>query len=387
MLNMIRVRFLEYKPMIPVFISMTVMSLILVYTFGIGFSQEYKPLVAIVNEDNTFESNRIVNELIAMDEFEIIEYEYEDAINLVESSKVIAVIKIPKDYSENVHNGTGVIDFIKTGQVMEHTALELAVKSITERIFGNKDYIDGIEIAYIMSNVNMDREYLENSINDYYNNRPIMIIKSKIYESEAKNTYDSLKQSFMGFTLFFSLFTMVFGIGNIVDNKQKRVWHRQIVSPITGVQILGSALVTGFLIGFLQIGTMMMSGAYIFNIDLGESMISLLLVISAYIISAMCMGLFISGLVKTEQQLSAISPMIIVSTSMLGGCMWPLEIVANSFIRNLSIITPQRWAMEGLRQVIINRGGLSNIVEPITYMLILAIVFFGLSLIPYRKVT
>jgi len=110
MLNMIRVRFLEYKPMIPVFISMTVMSLILVYTFGIGFSQEYKPLVAIVNEDNTFESNRIVNELIAMDEFEIIEYEYEDAINLVESSKVIAVIKIPKDYSENVHNGTGVID-------------------------------------------------------------------------------------------------------------------------------------------------------------------------------------------------------------------------------------------------------------------------------------
>jgi len=199
--------------------------------------------------------------------------------------------------------------------------------------------------------------------------------------------YDSLKQSFMGFTLFFSLFTMVFGIGNIVDNKQKRVWHRQKVSPITGVQILGSALVTGFLIGFLQIGTMMMSGAYIFNIDLGESMISLLLVISAYIISAMCMGLFISGLVKTEQQLSAISPMIIVSTSMLGGCMWPLEIVANSFIRNLSIITPQRWAMEGLRQVIINRGGLSNIVEPITYMLILAIVFFGLSLIPYRKVT
>lgn len=385
MLNMIIIRFKEYKQIVPVFISMTVMAVGLIYVFGIGFGQGYQPQVAIVNDDKSVESEQIVEALVKDDTYDTQVLQYDDGINALKSGSVIAVIHIPADYSVEFYDGTTQIDFIKTNNVMEHMALEMALEAVINRTFGNKNFLDSVQPAYQMLNLEMNRKELGNTINDLYRDRPMASIEAKTYESDAANYYDSLKQSFMGFTLFFSLFTMVFGIGNIVDNKQIRVWHRQVVSPISGMNILGSALIVGFVVGFLQIGTMMFSASYVFNIDVGESFLALMLVISAYIITAMCMGLMISGFVKTEQQLSAVSPMIIVSTSMLGGCMWPLELVTNPFIRNLSIITPQRWAMQGLQQVIIYKGDLSNVIEPITYSLILALVFFAISIVPYRK--
>ena len=385
MLNMILIRFKEYKQIVPVLISMTVMAIGLIYIFGIGFGQEYKPLVAIVNEDESTESQQIVDELLRDDTYESKALDYEDSINELKSGSVIAVLHIPANYSVDFYQGSGKVDFIKTANLMEHMALEMSLESIINRIFGNKNFMDSVEPAYRMLNIEMNQVELGNTINDLYRDRPMATIEASTYESGAANYYDSLKQSFMGFILFFSLFTMVFGIGSIVDNKQNRVWHRQIVSPIGGTSILGSALVVGFVVGFIQIAIMMLTASYVFNIDVGESMMALMLVISAYVVAAICMGLMISGFVKTEQQLSAVSPMIIVSTSMLGGCMWPLEMVSNPIIRNLSIITPQRWAMQGLQQVIIYKGDVSNVMEPIVYSLLLALVFFVISIIPYRK--
>ncbi len=385
MLNMIWVRIKEYRAIIPVFISMTVMSVALIYVFGVGFGQEYKPPVALVNEDGSYESGQIVDQMMAEKAYEIALLDYDTAVNELKSGAVIAVIRIPENYSQDYYEGKGIIDFIKTATVIEHTALEMTLRSVVDRTFGNELFLDGVSPAYQMLQLDMNRENLNETINDLYRDRPMIHVEAKTYESDAANYYDSLKQSFMGFIIFFSLFTMVFGVGSIVDNKHTRVWHRQIVSPINGTMILGSMLAVGFVVGFLQIGTMMFSAKYIFDIDLGDSMIALMLVIGTYILTALCMGLMISGFVKTEQQLSAVSPMIIVSTSMLGGCMWPLEMVTNPIIRNLSILTPQRWAMQGLQQVIIYRGDVSNVMEPIGYSLILALIFFVISIIPYRK--
>lgn len=386
MLNMIHIRFLEYKRMWPVVVSMTVMAIVFIYTFGIGFSQEIKSTVVIVDEDQSKESQNIIDALVWEDKFEIINLSYEEAVALLEKNKALAVIVIPSNFHVDIYNEMGQIDFIKIGLVMEHTTLEMSLKDIVARSIGNRTYINQIEPAYEQMGIDLDKERMYLTIEDLYRDRPMLKLNISTYESSAVNFYDSLKQSFMGFMLFFSLFTMVFGIGSIVEDKQNRVWHRQRVSPLTGGKILGSALIVGFIVGFIQLGLMILSGKYLFNIDLGESTLALLLVISAYIIAAMSLGLCVSGLVKTEQQLGAISPMIIVGTSMIGGCMWPLEMVTNPFIKNLSIITPQRWAMEGLQKVIIYKGTVSDVTQPILYLLILTIFFFVLAMIPYKKV-
>ena len=385
MLNMIRVRFLEYKRLWPVILAMTVMAIVFIYIFGVGFSQEYKSSVSIVDNSGSEESIAFIEGLKELNNFTIYVLDHDESIKQLEKSDIIATIVIPENYNTAVYDGTASLDFIKTGMLMEHETLKQSIKDIVSETIGNSRFIDSIAPVYGMLNINLNKELLLEAVEDNYRDRPIMVIDSKVYDSDGANFYDSLKHSFMGFILFFSLFTMVFGIGSIVEDKENRIWHRQIVSPLPGTTILGSALIVGFVVGFLQIGMMIISGKYIFDIDLGNSTPALVLVLSAYIIASMSLGLFISSFVKTEQQLGAVSPMIIVSTSMLGGCMWPLEMVTNKLVRGLSLITPQRWAMEGLQKIILYNGNVADVLQQIIYLLILSFVFFIFAMIPYLK--
>jgi len=385
MLNMIRVRFLEYKRLWPVILAMTVMAIVFIYIFGGGFSQEYKSNVSVVDNSGSEESIAFIEGLKNLDNFSIYVLDYDESIKQLEKSDIIAVVVIPENYNTAVYDGTASLEFIKTGRLMEHETLKQSIKDIVSETIGNSRFVDSITPVYGMLNINLNKELLLEAIEDNYRDRPIMIVDSKVYDNDGANVYDSLKHSFMGFILFFSLFTMVFGIGSIVEDKENRIWHRQIVSPLPGTTILGSALIVGFVVGFLQIGMMIISGKYIFDIDLGNSTPALVLVLSAYIIASMSLGLFISSFVKTEQQLGAVSPMIIVSTSMLGGCMWPLEMVTNKFVRGLSLMTPQRWAMEGLQKVILYNGNVADVLQQIIYLLMLSLVFFIFAMIPYLK--
>lgn len=385
MLNMIHIRLLEYKKNIAVIIIMTAMAIVFIYTFGVGFSQEYKPQVAVVDLNETNESQAIIDGLIDAGSFDILVYNYDKAIQELEKNNVIGIVQIPKNYDQDAANNEVELELIKVGEVMEHTMLAMELENIVSMSIGNTRFVEGITPLFSNNDVSIDKMAMIQEIEWKYKKQPIIITTSRVYESDAVARYDSLKQSFMGFIIFFSLFTVIFGIGGIVEEKEKRVWHRQKVAPIGGGKILISSLIVGFMIGFLQIGLMILTGAYLFKIDLGGSVIALLVVVAFYIIAAMCLGLFISGLVKTEQQLSAFTPLIVVSTSMLGGCMWPLEMVSNEFIRGLSIITPQRWAMEGFREIILFNGNFSDITGSLFNLSIIAIVFFSLAIIPYRR--
>ena len=118
--------------------------------------------------------------------------------------------------------------------------------------------------------------------------------------------------------------------------------------------------------------------------DWGGSLGALLLVLSVYVIAATCLGLVMTGFVSTSQQLGSFSPIVVVSTSMIGGCMWPLEIITSKTLRFLADLTPQRWAYKGLKAVIINNGGIPDVVDSLIILLVISIVLFVLAMVPYK---
>jgi len=385
MLNMIRIRFLEYRQNILVLFIMTAMSLVFTYTFGVGFNQGNKQTVIVVDKDGSKESETLIKGLIEADSFDIKSMEYDEAISELQGNQAIAVVVIPKDYYVKAYNQKASLKLIKTGTLMEHTTLRRNLLDITERTIGNYAFISQIEPIYSKLEIPFDGEKIYSRVEETYEHRPMIEIENLYYDSNAKQGYDSLKQSFMGFILFFSSFTMIFCIGSIVEDKQNRVWHRQLVSTIKNSSILGSVLIVGLVIGFIQISFMIVSGKFIFNINLGSNLLALFLIVGGYIAASVSLGLLVSGLVKTEAQLAAMTPLIVVSTSMIGGCMWPLEMVTNPIIRGLSVITPQRWAMEGMESIIVYDGGIGDIKNQLLRLGILTCVFFILAIIPYRK--
>ena len=56
-------------------------------------------------------------------------------------------------------------------------------------------------------------------------------------------------------------------------------------------------------------------------------------------------GVFSGTLFRTPEQASAIGPAVGIAFGMLGGCMWPLEIVT-PVMRTIGHLVPQAWAVD-----------------------------------------
>jgi ABC-2 type transport system permease protein len=77
----------------------------------------------------------------------------------------------------------------------------------------------------------------------------------------------------------------------------------------------------------------------------------------------------VSGtLFRTPEQASAIGPAVGIAFGMLGGCMWPLEIVPES-VRLAGHFTPHAWAVDAWVTLLSRGGGLVDIAG---YLAILA---------------
>ena len=139
-------------------------------------------------------------------------------------------------------------------------------------------------------------------------------------------------------------------------------------------------MLVAYLTGAIQIGVLILGGKYLFGIDWGNSLLGVLLVAGAFVFTVTSMGLMLAGLVKTHAQLASITPVILTSTSMLGGCMWPLEIVNNKVLLFLAELTPQKWAMQGIESIASKGMGLEAAIFPTLILLGMGVAFFAVGI-------
>jgi ABC-2 type transport system permease protein len=193
----------------------------------------------------------------------------------------------------------------------------------------------------------------------------------------GSSSFDNLKHSMIGFSVFFSMYTMVFGIGTILEDRQYKTWQRMLISPVSKASILGGSMVVAYITGILQMGVLILASKYLMGIDWGSSMLGVLMVAGAFVFTVTSMGLLLSGVVKTHAQLSSITPVVLTSTSMLGGCMWPLEIVNNKLLLFLAELTPQKWAIQGMEGIAVKGMGFEAAIFPTIVLLGMGVLFFA----------
>ncbi|MDD3706183.1 MAG: hypothetical protein PHC45_09010, partial [Clostridiaceae bacterium] len=64
---------------------------------------------------------------------------------------------------------------------------------------------------------------------------------------------------------------------------------------------------------------------------------------------------------------------------MLGGCMWPLEIVNNRALLFLAELTPQKWAMQGMESIVSKWMGFEAAVYPAIVLMVMGALFFAVG--------
>lgn len=383
MLSIIKLRLLRLKDDISVIVLMTVMALALTSIFGLSFDK-YRPTVLIVDEDKSMYSENLIHDLKKNNAFNFLDSNIENAQIKVEEGNVIVALIINRGFHHNIVKGNDVsLGIMKIKDDTLILTLQEMIKSIIIKMSAavkiaevNADFMKGIK-----NDVNIEEIKLstyENVMNSYKYKNPIEVT-STVFKTGAESAYDGLKHSMIGFTLFFSMYTMVFSIGTILYDKQHKTWDRMLVSPISKTSILGGSMIVAYLVGVFQIGILILCGKYLLQVDWGNSTLGVLIICAAFIFAVTSLGLMMSGFIKTQGQLGTIAPIVLTSTSMLGGCMWPLEIVNNKIILFLAELTPQKWALQGIENIASKGMGFEASIVPTVILLLMGTVFFTIG--------
>ena len=362
---------------------MTVLSLIFAFIFSSAYNRDYTPTVLIVDNDDSVYSQKAINELINSDTFKYKTVSYDKATEEVQKGSALAAIVIKENFGESIdNNNTPILGIIKTKNDRDIIVLQSIMNSITSKMISNikiaqntVDYIG--EIADVNKDELFEKAY-DNTLKGWKYKKTININVSTL-EADTELYYDNTIHSIIGFSLFFSMYTIVFAIGEILNDRKYRTWHRILVSPISKISMLGGNLVVSFLIGAVQIITMFAASQFLFGVDYGSNFAALVTILIVFIFTVTSLGLFLSGIVKNHAQLSALTPIVLTSTAMLGGVMWPLEIVNSDIMLGLANITPQKWAIEGVKALAVYNKGFEGIVTPAIVLLGMGLVFFGLG--------
>lgn len=205
-------------------------------------------------------------------------------------------------------------------------------------------------------------------------------IESRTLAGGVSNSQESYANVIVGMTLYFSIYTILFGLMNIAEEKRTGTWDRLISTPLKKSEIYVGQLLHYFFIGLLQIGIAFFIFHQFFNYNFGSQYLAILVSVMVFVFAVVSLGMLIISLIKSPQQLQAVIPIVATGIAMLGGAFWPLEIVNNNILLILGRMTPIYYGMGALKGAILYNRGIAEILEPLSILLLMGVLFMGIGL-------
>jgi ABC-2 type transport system permease protein len=204
--------------------------------------------------------------------------------------------------------------------------------------------------------------------------------KFESQKNSVPNPYDYTTPS----NLVLFVFLMLLGASSaIVEMKQLNIFTRMLATPAKPILIVGSMLLGLFSLALGQSIMLVIVGKMLFKVSYGSTIgLSLLLIVLS--ITAASTGVLLGTMAKTPDQGIAIGTVLGISMGMLGGCMWPLDVVG-PVMRDIGHLVPQAWAMDAFVKLIYDHASVGNILIQLLVLLGFAVLLTLIASFRLRK--
>ncbi len=378
MTAIIKLRLLGLKDDYKVMLVMALLALGMVYAFSGSGTSVTESKLFLAFDTRSEMSEDLVKALSSTGDYQAMLVDEASGRALINDNEGVVLLVFGPDFENGIKAGAVSIDIVSNKADVEILGLKQAVSTILSDMHGDWTFSQSLAEYSDTYQNEADRNARVDAVFKRIQNARDAESAFGVIETAPPGTVDAevtTMENFLGFALLFSAYSIVFGIGEIVNDKMYHTWARQLQSPIGKVSIIAGNLVTTVLIGFIQMAIIFLGGNVMFGIGVGGHWLAVLTICFAYIFSLTGMGLLLSSMVKNHGQLSAATPVILTSFAMLGGCMWPLEIVSSRILLGLSLLTPHRWALEALHSVVIEPAGKGDFIQPVVILMAMGIVY------------
>jgi ABC-2 type transport system permease protein len=194
--------------------------------------------------------------------------------------------------------------------------------------------------------------------------------------------FDILAYMAPGMALLFLMYTVSYGGRSILAERSQGTLPRLLVSPTSSAQVLGGKVLGIFFTGVAQVGILILASTLFFGVKWGDGL-GLMVLILAAVFGATGWGMLITALARNPAQVGSIGSAVMLTFGILGGSFINLDQMP-SFVRTVSKITPNAWGLDGFTTLALG-GTLPNLVEPITALLIMGAVLFGVAVLIFNR--
>lgn len=297
----------------------------------------------------------------------------------IRRDEVRAGVVIPAEYDDALRDGRAVqVTFIPSPRTSDSQAVQSTVASILTT------QATTISAAVFAT---------ENMGGDFEINRALAshLQEGDISRVSVSGTTvgEAADQEFTGFSypsasnlVLFTFITSMTAAGQLIESRRLGI-NRRMISTSTHPLAVMIGLAGGrFAIALFQGLFIFAAASLIFDVNWG-SLAGAMALIFAFALVSTGMALFFGSVLRTQEQ-SFLGVPLGIGLGMLGGCMWPLEIVSPT-MRTIGHFTPHAWAMDGFVALIGKGVGLGGIVQSLFVLAGFALGLFALSVRGFRR--
>ncbi|MGZ4142539.1 MAG: ABC transporter permease [Actinomycetota bacterium] len=199
----------------------------------------------------------------------------------------------------------------------------------------------------------------------------------------------TLPKAGFGYTAPSNLVLFVFinalaGAGILIETRRRGLARRMYSTPTAARTILVGQTLSMLTLALVQALIILVVGGLVFGVSWGSPLGAGVLVFVWALIGTGAGTLF-GTFLRTPEQAGAIGPPIGIAFGMLGGCMWPLEIVGSG-MRTVGHLFPHAWAMDAFIKLIAQNAGLLQIGRELAVLAAFAAVLLAVSIWRLRRV-
>ncbi|MGE5416250.1 MAG: ABC transporter permease [Acidobacteriota bacterium] len=187
-----------------------------------------------------------------------------------------------------------------------------------------------------------------------------------------------LESCFPGWAVTFMLLGTTFAAATLIDEKEQGTLRRLQAAPISRYSILMGKLISGLVQSNVQMALIFAIAYVVYGLWLGADILGLVALTLATTFAAAGLGVLLAAFCKTKWQARGIGLFVVILSSVLGGCWWPLYLAPET-MQKMSRLTLSSWAMDGYHNLLIYGRGLSSIATSLIILVLMGTVFITIA--------
>jgi len=290
-----------------------------------------------------------------------------------------AVVLIPRNLDADLRSGLAVrVPVLVSGSVEASQAAETGVSSVVARH-------GAAAKAATFATAHTDRSFDENlaTTRSVQRATPVVPVRTVVVNSKSNILPAGYSYSAPTMLVLFVFINAVAGGGAMIQTRKFGIFSRALAAPIRPRHLVFGEALCYLALSLGQALLIVVVGTVMFGVSWGNPVAAAAL-IGMWAPVGTGAGMVSGTIFRTSEQAGAIGPAVGIAFGMLGGCMWPLEIVPQS-VRLAGHATPHAWAVDAWVTLLSRGGGLVDIAGYLAILATYAVVLLAIASFRLRR--